>query len=73
MKIFFSGKNLGFYFDSLLDDYKKNDSLPKELIEITLDEYKEFQSQPPNGMQLGSNGKKPVWVAHDIEENINKI
>lgn len=62
MKIYFSAKKMGFYFDSLMADYERNGVLPNDLDEVTLKIYEVYQSQPPEGMQLGADDGRPVWV-----------
>jgi hypothetical protein len=60
-KIFFSGKNCGFYFESIKALYLEADTWPADVVEITAEDYAEFQSTPPSGMRLGCVDGKPCW------------
>ncbi|QJU40960.1 hypothetical protein ACRA7N_10635 [Serratia nematodiphila] len=63
MKIYFSESQMGFYFDSLLEVYEESGTLPKDIVEISSDDYYLYQSNPPDGMRLGAKDGKPLWIS----------
>lgn len=61
--ILFSPSVNGFYDSRLLIEYRANNSLPDDVIEMTEKEMSVFyMSEPPTGKKLGSVNNRPTWI-----------
>ncbi|MDF7679118.1 hypothetical protein PT300_00170 [Enterobacteriaceae bacterium ESL0689] len=68
--IFFSAETRGFYFESLIDDYQRGSSFPADVVAVTEQEYEEYQSQPPDGLTIGSKDGRPAWIPETTDNSI---
>lgn len=61
-KYLFSPSLNQFYPTILLEDYRKNGSLPLDAIEVSDEVAGEFINLPPEGKKRGVVGGMPAWV-----------
>jgi len=63
MAIYFSATTLGFYPKELKSVYGDVNTWPNDAVKITDAVYAQYQQSPPEGKQIGSDGKgQPTWV-----------
>ncbi|WP_048797122.1 MULTISPECIES: hypothetical protein [Serratia] len=63
MKVYFSPSTLGFYPEIFKPIYEGKKSWPSDVIELTDDEYEQFNQSPPQGKQIGADvDGRPSWV-----------
>lgn len=62
MNYVYSSSTNSMYPLDLKEDYLNAGSWPEDGIEISEEDYREYNSTPPNGMMLGSVNGLPCWI-----------
>lgn len=61
--VYFSASAAGFYSEHLITDGSYDDSLPSDVVELTVEETETYKGvNPPDGKMLGAIDGRPAWV-----------
>lgn len=61
--VYFSASTAGFYSEHLINDGSYSDSLPSDIVELTVEETENYRGVfPPDGKMLGGINGRPAWV-----------
>ncbi|MFA9207744.1 MAG: tail fiber assembly protein [Yersinia sp. (in: enterobacteria)] len=61
--VYFSLSTVGFYSEHLISDGSYDDSLPSDVVALTVEETETYKGvNPPDGKMLGAIDGRPAWV-----------